>query len=473
MSSSIFTHTIAAYIKSQHLLNKESKYLVALSGGADSVALLSVLNELGYVIEAIHCNFHLRGKESDRDEAFCKMLCNKKKIPLHLASFDTTSFAKIHHISIEMAARQLRYHYFAQLCSDITANGICVGHHADDQVETVLLNLIRGTGIDGLTGMKPRNGIVIRPLLAVNRKQIIAYLQSLGQDYVTDSTNLVDDIQRNKIRLDVLPLLEKVNPAVKSNILHMAENLSEVQLAIGAQLDEAKRNAMEVGDLQSSQSDTDFESKQLTFNISRLQAYSSPKLLFWHILSTYGFNRSQVAEIISSHMLSTEELAKHGSRLWLAKAFVALSDGRQLRIIDRKEWECPFPVLKMPECGLYRMNNLACRVEAFSFEKQFQVSRFKYKITIDSDKIVFPLILRRTAPGDKFMPYGLHGHKLVSDFLKDSHLDPVTRKHQLVLTDATGNILWVVGSRIDDHYKIIQEKTKNILQIELTKGNLA
>ena len=185
------------------------KYIVALSGGADSVSLLFVLKhlerELGISVEAAHCNFHLRGAESVRDEEFCKQLCERLSVPLHLIHFDTQAYADLHRVSIEMAARDLRYGYFENLRRDIEAQDICVAHHRDDSVETVLLNLVRGTGLRGLRGIQPRNGNIIRPLLSLSRENIVQYLDALGESYVTDSTNLHNDVKRNKIRLDVMP----------------------------------------------------------------------------------------------------------------------------------------------------------------------------------------------------------------------------------------------------------------------------
>ena len=206
------------FIDREGLLTPEGLYIVALSGGADSVALLRILHHLGYRIEAAHCNFHLRGAESDRDETFVKSLCSSLNIPIHLIHFDTAEYASLHQVSIEMAARELRYGYFDQLCKDIGASAVCVAHHRDDAVETFLMNLLRGSGIHGLTGIRPRNGNVIRPLLCLSRDEIEQYLHSIGQDYVTDSTNLVDDVVRNKVRLNVLPLLKDINLRAAENI---------------------------------------------------------------------------------------------------------------------------------------------------------------------------------------------------------------------------------------------------------------
>ena len=200
---------VSDFIGKHQLLSRDSLHIVALSGGADSVALLHILSELGYRIEAAHCNFHLRGEESNRDELFVKELCEKNNIPLHLIHFNTEEYASLHQVSIEMAARDLRYHYFSQLCQDIGAASVCVAHHRDDAVETLLMNLLRGSGIHGLTGIRPQNGLVVRPLLCLSRQEIEDYLHSIGQEYVVDSTNLTDDVLRNKIRHHVIPLDRK------------------------------------------------------------------------------------------------------------------------------------------------------------------------------------------------------------------------------------------------------------------------
>ena len=204
---------VKQFIAEKHLLKADCLYLVALSGGADSVALLLVLKELGYSIEAVHCNFHLRGEESLRDEQYCKELCERENIPLHIAHFDTKEYADLHKVSIEMAARDLRYKYFFQLKDDLQAAAICVGHHKEDSVETILINLLRGTGLSGMMGISPDANSIIRPLLSVSRQEIEQYLEERNVNYVTDSTNMIDDVVRNKIRLNIIPLLQEINPS--------------------------------------------------------------------------------------------------------------------------------------------------------------------------------------------------------------------------------------------------------------------
>jgi tRNA(Ile)-lysidine synthase len=220
-------HTIRLYIEKYRLLSEDRPVLVGLSGGADSVALLGVLVRLGYPCIALHCNFHLRGEESDRDEAFACEFAESLEVPFHKIDFDTISYAGEKHLSIEMAARELRYAWFEEMRERLGGQAIAVAHHRDDNVETVLMNLIRGTGIRGMSGIRPRNGFIVRPLLCVSREDILAWLVDQGYAYMVDSTNLSDAYTRNFIRLNVLPLLEEINPSARNTIARSAEHLSE------------------------------------------------------------------------------------------------------------------------------------------------------------------------------------------------------------------------------------------------------
>jgi tRNA(Ile)-lysidine synthase len=271
---------VSSYINKHKLLNANDLYIVALSGGADSVALLLLLKEGGFNVHAAHCNFLLRGSESDRDEAFCVDLCRQLGVELHRAHFATREYAEAHKVSVEMAARELRYNWFEQLRKDIGAVGICVAHHRDDSVETVLLNMIRGTGLRGLTGIQPRNGYVLRPLLCVSRDEIEHFLAKRGQKYVIDSTNLETDVMRNKVRLQVLPLLRTLNPAVSENIQRMVENVTEAQIVLDSLVDDLK--------------------KSNTLELSELEKYGSSEYVIYEWLKNYGFNSTQIRQILEA-----------------------------------------------------------------------------------------------------------------------------------------------------------------------------
>ena len=227
MTKEQFTRTVSSFISRHRLLQTDGQYLVALSGGADSVALLLVLKSMGSEVEAVHCNFHLRGEESDRDEQFVISLCERHGVKLHRIHFDTRAYAQLHHVSIEMAARELRYRYFEQLRQDLGMNAVCVAHHRDDVVETVLMNLCRGAGTRGLAGIPPVRGRIVRPLLWTSREEIETYLDVHRIPHIEDSSNRSDDYTRNRIRHQIIPLLMEENPSFLSAIGRTAELLRE------------------------------------------------------------------------------------------------------------------------------------------------------------------------------------------------------------------------------------------------------
>ena len=450
---------VAGFIARNQLLAADNKYIGALSGGADSVALLLIMKALGYDVEAAHCNFHLRGKESERDENFCVSLCESLGIILHRIHFDTLTYAQLHKVSIEMAARDLRYSYFEQLRRDINADAICVAHHKDDNVETILLNLVRGTGMNGLTGISPRNGFILRPLLCIGREDILEYLDAENQDYVTDSSNLVDDVQRNKIRLNVLPLLENVNPAVKDNILTMARWIAEASTIVEASLDEAKAKA--VSSLNVAAKNRDAKPKlndSFCVDISKVEEYPSAEYLLWNILSDYGFNSSQVA-------LVAENLHATTGTSWLSSSHeLTLDRGRLiLTPLDKEEGR----QMRIPEAGTYVYTEL-CRlkIEQKEINENYTISRSSDKVCLDAQKVKFPLMIRRVARGDRFVPFGMKGSKLVSDFLTDQKVALPLKRRQLVVADAGGNILWVVGKRLDGRFAV-SPCSKSVVEISL------
>lgn len=450
---------VAGFVARNQLLAADNKYIVALSGGADSVALLLIMKALGYDVEAAHCNFHLRGKESERDENFCVSLCESLGIILHRIHFDTLTYAQLHKVSIEMAARDLRYSYFEQLRRDINADAICVAHHKDDNVETILLNLVRGTGMNGLTGISPRNGFILRPLLCIGREDILEYLEAENQDYVTDSSNLVDDVQRNKIRLNVLPLLENVNPAVKDNILTMARWIAEASTIVEASLDEAKAKAVSSLSVGAKNHDAKpMVNDSFCVDISKIEEYPSAEYLLWDILKDYGFNSSQVA-------LVAENLHATTGTSWLSSSHeLTLDRGRLiLTPLDKEEGR----QMRIPEAGTYVYTELCkLKIEQKEINENYTISRSSDKVCLDAQKVKFPLMIRRVARGDRFVPFGMKGSKLVSDFLTDQKVALPLKRRQLVVTDAGGNILWVVGKRLDGRFAV-SPCSKSVVEISL------
>ena len=424
---------VSDYIKKHKLLDINELYLVALSGGADSVALLLMLHEAGYRVHAAHCNFRLRGAESDRDEVFCVSLCEKLGIELHRVHFDTLTYAELHKVSIEMAARELRYKWFEQLRVDMGAAGICVAHHRDDSVETVLMNLVRGTGLRGLCGIQPRNGFILRPLLDVSRENIEAYLAAKGQEYVTDSTNLEDDVTRNKIRLNILPLLREINPAVSENIQRTAENLTEAQKTLDGIVSSLR------------------ECKKL--DIRELDKFSSSEYIIFEWLKNYGFNGSQTGQIMH---------AETGSIFTSSAGYDLLVD-RQCLIVEPSLK--PLKTMQIPEEGKYIIGNNAFRVRKCAP----YISKNSDLATLDASKTTFPLTIRRVEEGDRMVPFGMKGSKLLSDMMTDRKMTLFEKRRQLVVVDAQGIIVWAVGLRTDQRVAVTEDTTE-VLEIAFSES---
>lgn len=433
---------VADFIARQQLLSRSSLHLVALSGGADSVALLTVLLQLGYRVEAVHCNFHLRGDESERDEMFVKELCGKHEIELHLIHFDTREYASIHQVSIEMAARELRYRYFGQLCRDIGAETVCVAHHRDDAVETLLMNLIRGTGIHGLTGIRPQNGQVVRPLLCVSRQEIEDYLHSIRQDYVIDSTNLMDDAVRNKIRLRLIPLLREINPKAVENIDKTANFLQDAVRTFDSSMQDQLLVLVK----------DDKNTGAKLVSVPQLLQQPSPMSFLYQWLSPYGFNSTQIQQVFT-------HLTGQSGKCFYTPTHVLVIDRDTLVLEPVHE---PMKTLKIPETGRYvYAGNL--RFD-FAVQDGVCISKSADCATVDASKVQFPFIIRPVREGDVFIPFGMEGHKLVSDFLTDTKLSVLDKRRQLVVTDSADNILWLVGLRTDNRYRVT-EQTSQVLRI--------
>ena len=431
---------VERYIEKYKLLKSSELYLVALSGGADSVALLLLLKNAHFNVHAAHCNFHLRGEESDRDEAFCVELCKGLGVELHRAHFDTREYAELHKVSIEMAARELRYKWFEQLRQDIGAAGICVAHHRDDSVETVLLNLVRGTGLRGLTGIQPRNGYILRPLLCVSRVEIEAFLKEKGQKYVTDSTNLEADVQRNIVRLEVLPLLRKLNPAVAENIQRTAENLVEAQQVLNVAI--AKINGSNI------------------LNLSDIEIYDSSEYLAFEWLKKYGFNGNQVRQILE---------AETGKIISSMTGYDVLKDRERLIVEPALE---PFKPMRIPEEGTYVMGGSDAEFVGKNTENKtlrvrkmpVYVSKDPHIATLDATKVSFPLTVRRVEEGDWMQPYGMKGRKLLSDLMTDLKMTVFEKRRQLVVVDSQGVIVWAIGLRIAD-FVAVSDATTTVVEV--------
>ena len=431
-------HRIEKYIVKNMLLSPGSKVLVALSGGADSVALLVVLMKLGYRCEAMHCNFHLRGEESNRDERFVAELCARHNVSLHTVHFDTAAYAKKQGISIEMAARELRYAAFEEQRAKIGAEAIAVAHHRDDSAETLLLNLLRGTGIKGLCGIQPKNGYIVRPLLCVGRADIIDYLKWRNETFVTDSTNLTNDYTRNKIRLDIIPRLAEINPSVLESLAATANRLREAEQIYNKAIKDAISRIMSGN----------------TIDISALKKETAPQTLLHEILSPLGFNSTQVANI-------SETIESEGCREVTNREWRIIKERDTLLIVpneEQKEY-----TLSLPAEGCIDTGRGTLIIERLSFDGN--IPKESNRAMIDTSKLKKPLTLRSVRKSDRFAPFGMRGTKLVSDYLTDRKKSIIDKRQQLVVIDATGAIVWLVGERPAAPY-CVKNSTKEVIALE-------
>lgn len=414
---------IQHFIQSHKLIDANLPVLVALSGGADSVALTLVLSKLHYNITALHCNFHLRGKESDRDEHFVTCFCLKHGIPLRVKHFDTANYASKKSISIEMAARELRYEWFEEVRREMEAGCIAVAHHKDDQAETILLNLIRGTGLRGLTGMHPSREFIVRPFLCVTRQDIIDFLQEESQDFVTDSTNLEREATRNILRLDIMPQLRQINPSVTTSL---SETCDIIQQSLTIYQTGLKVIFSRLG------------ISQEIFPISVLNEPMASTLLFeW--LKDKHFTSSQLSSMLSATSMQA-------GRIWESSTHKVLRDRANL-ILSIQKIKAESPIKLRQEI----VTTITDRSSSCAY--------------FDADLINEPITLRHPLQGDFFIPFGMTGRKLISNFLTDRKLTIFQKENQWLALSGK-DIIWVVGLRSDNRYRVT-EHTKRILKLEI------
>lgn len=426
---------IKEYIEQQHLISDPGLPLVVgLSGGADSVALLHILVKLGYQCIPAHCNFQLRDEESERDERFTFELAHSMGLDIKFIRFDTHEYARAHKLSIEMAARELRYQWFEEIRSKYGASCIAVGHHADDNLETVLLNLIRGTGLKGLTGMQAKNGNIIRPLLKVTREEVVEYLTTHSVDYVNDSTNFENEFTRNKIRNQLIPAMQTINPSLQFTFRNTLQHLTDSYQFQQQQVQKLKDELVK----------SDGESVRIS--IPQLMDMPDRHFILYEVLSEYNFNSTQVSDIVAS-------LNGISGKQFYAPGFNLIKDRNDLIIHPASTTTCkPVPEIKHT---IYARSNTQL------------IKNNPFTIQVDADQLVMPLHVRKWKKGDYFYPLGLNKRKKVSDFLIDLKIDRATKQKIHVLTclyKGEEAIVWVVGYRIDHRFRI-SDTTLSIAEI--------
>ena len=401
-------------------LVEDKKIILALSGGIDSMVLADMLLQAKAEFVLAHCNFHLRGEESDGDEKFVRDYAERKGLTLYVKQFDTLNYAEEHKLSIEMAARELRYAWFEELRQQLNYDYIAVAHHADDQLETFFINLLRGAGIRGLKGMQHVNGHIIRPLLDISREEIRQYAIENGLTWREDHTNAETLYLRNKIRHELLPVIDGISKEGRNAILKSINHL-------------ASENELYRELLKERLSTANFQRSTANFQL----------LFEW--LRDYGFNEDQV------HFI--HEALKNG------QPGTAFFSPTHRVTIERDGLELT---------SICKNNDISIEIsyQQIAKDENYQIDPSPQVAQLDCDKLTFPLQLRKWQAGDRFHPLGMKGSKLLSDFFVDQKMTTCQKEECQVLTTAQDEIVWVVGRRIDDRFKVT-DKTKTILKVQI------
>lgn len=419
------------HIREKNILDFESHYLLAISGGLDSTVLAMLLHQSGIAFSMAHCNFNLRAEESDGDEAFVKQLGKHLGIRVYVQRFDTKAYAKIHGLSTQMAARNLRYKWFDELSERENLDGLIVAHHADDQLETILLNLLRGTGIEGIYGMAESREKIIRPLLPFSRAAIAAFAVEQGYTWREDSSNASIDYKRNYLRHEVVPRLTDFDQAALSLLQHSFDRIKDTGKAFFHLYDSwLDSNVKQEG--------------QFSYlPVAALEKAPGKKSLLFYWLRPYGFKYAQMDDVVLA--LDRREPGK----AFLSGTY-SLNMDRDCLIIGpyENEWE-----EKSVE-----PSDIAVRINQDEYDllilDQLAVpGGLPSEAMLDRDRLNFPLKIRRWQQGDKFRPLGMKNFKKVSDLLIDLKV-PLIRKPGVKVLCSGDDIVWVIGIRIDDRYKI-------------------
>jgi tRNA(Ile)-lysidine synthase len=432
---------LISYIHQEDLFNSKDKILLTVSGGIDSVVMCELFHKAGLQFAIAHCNFQLRGEESEGDEQFVKKLAAKFSVPFHVIQFDTKAYIKQNKLSTQVAARELRYEWFEKIRKENNYNYIATAHHEGDVIETFFINLIRGTGISGLRSIVPKQGKIIRPMLFTNRKGISDYAKKNKIVYRQDSSNSSDNYLRNKIRHHLIPVLTEFSPVAEASIMHSIEKLREAETIYQRTIEEVRSRIF------TKQNDT------IRISIPELKKLNPVSTYLYEFLKPFGFNSSTTTDILSilngesgkEFFGTTHRMVKDRDFL-LLQPLTATVDTPTVYLISEDQLELQTPAL-----------NLEFRTEMYAADKD--ISKTDNLVMIDLDKLTFPLTIRKWQTGDSFQPLGMKGKKKLSDFFIDKKLSLLEKENTWLLC-SDEKIVWVIGMRLDERFKVTDKTTK-------------
>lgn len=449
-------------ITQQNLFQKNDYLLLAVSGGADSVALCELCFQAGFQFEIAHCNFQLRGEESERDEEFVRKLGEKYRTRVFVKKFDTKEYAEEKRISIQVAARELRYEWFQKLLTSIEPSTLnlqpsmwlLTAHHANDNIETLLMNFFKGTGIKGLQGILPRQGKIIRPLLFAKREEIELFNKENSLDFVEDSSNLSVKYTRNYFRHQLIPSIEKVFPQAEDNLIKNIERFSEIEILYQQSILLHKKKLIEQ------------KGNEIHIPVLKLLKSDPLKTIIYEIIKDYGFTAHQTDEVLNLLKSESGKYISSGThkiiknRSWLTISPINTLEANHI-LIHENDKEVAY------EAGEIKIKITNAESEIKERFSENVISKTNEMATLDAANITFPLLLRKWKQGDYFYPLGMQKKKKLSRFFIDQKMS-ITDKEKIWVIESNKRIIWIIRKRIDDRFKVT-DKTKKVLSIRFNK----
>ena len=436
-------------IRNENLFQEEDYLILAVSGGVDSIVLCELCKQAGFNFQIAHCNFQLRGEESNRDENFVQSVGEKYAVKVFLKKFDTNEYAEENKVSTQVAARELRYKWFEELIEKtVGSKYLLTAHHANDNAETLLMNFFKGTGIRGLQGISSKQNKIIRPFLCAEKEEILNFAKENNLSFVEDSSNNSDKYTRNYFRHQLFPTVQKVFPQAEENLISNIQRFREIEILYHQSIDFHKKKLLE------------YKGNEIHVPVLKLLKAKPVKTIIYEIIKQYGFTPHQTDEVL--HLLKSESgkyisSATHKiikNRYWLIIAPINNLDANHV-LINEDDTEINFEAGKL-------------RIKKMNIGADYKPQTSNLFASLDSDAITFPLLLRKWKQGDYFYPLGMHKKKKVGKFFSDQKMS-LTEKEKTWIIESDKKIIWIVEKRIDDRCKITG-KTKKIIVISFSES---